>query len=397
MSNRFTFKHTVICTTENRLMYLLNRRQIELTMMLAIVCGCCTYQTAAAYQVDVFQVASNQFGGGASDFHSFDQSGSHLATVAIEDSQSALALATNNDVIFVGEYQGAINRYDLQGNFLGQFADVSRLAGPNTIGDFGPCGQSIETDVAGNVYSTFQGFQSDPRTAFRLDQSGAISETFSHPNLVFPTGIDADANGNVFILQGTSGKRLFEFDSSGNYVNDYELPATISPSDIAINEETNELLMYDRSDIIGAGSVHVYDLSTRPPVMVDTLPVPEMAIEVFVEQVSGRIFVATLDLGPPGTFVFRSDGFEVSREGELVASYLQDTTRNPTGSAIIAIPQPPTILGDVDQNGIVSFMDIAALVAILNTDTYLEEADCNEDGVVNFLDIAPFIAILSGN
>jgi len=55
------------------------------------------------------------------------------------------------------------------------------------------------------------------------------------------------------------------------------------------------------------------------------------------------------------------------------------------------------LLGDVDLNGTVNFIDIAPLIAILSNGDFLAEADCDESGEVNFLDIAPFIAILSGS
>ena len=54
------------------------------------------------------------------------------------------------------------------------------------------------------------------------------------------------------------------------------------------------------------------------------------------------------------------------------------------------------LLGDVDQDGVVNFLDIASFIVILTNGPYLAEADCNEDGVVDFLDIASFIAILNG-
>ena len=86
----------------------------------------------------------------------------------------------------------------------------------------------------------------------------------------------------------------------------------------------------------------------------------------------------------------------MSRDGELVASYVQNVTRSQTDSGIIAIPGPATILGDVDQNGIVTFADIAPFIAILTSNAFLDEADVNQDNEVNFLDILPLIGILAG-
>jgi len=52
------------------------------------------------------------------------------------------------------------------------------------------------------------------------------------------------------------------------------------------------------------------------------------------------------------------------------------------------------ILGDANQDGVVTFADITPFIAILQAGTFLEQADCNQDGVVDFSDIPAFIAIL---
>ena len=59
------------------------------------------------------------------------------------------------------------------------------------------------------------------------------------------------------------------------------------------------------------------------------------------------------------------------------------------------IPIASGVLGDIDQNGVVDFLDIAPFVEVLVNDEYLLEADFNLDGIVSFLDIAPFIAALT--
>ena len=56
----------------------------------------------------------------------------------------------------------------------------------------------------------------------------------------------------------------------------------------------------------------------------------------------------------------------------------------------------PTFLpGDVDQNGMVNFLDINPFIEVLASNSFQAEADANQDGVVNFLDINPFIGLLS--
>ena len=54
-----------------------------------------------------------------------------------------------------------------------------------------------------------------------------------------------------------------------------------------------------------------------------------------------------------------------------------------------------TLLGDVDLNGSVDFLDIAPFVTILTTGGFRLEADIDGNGFVDFLDIAPFVAIVS--
>ena len=54
------------------------------------------------------------------------------------------------------------------------------------------------------------------------------------------------------------------------------------------------------------------------------------------------------------------------------------------------------LLGDVNRDGIVNFLDIAPFIGVLTGPGDQAEADINQDGIVNFLDIAPFIGILTG-
>jgi len=53
------------------------------------------------------------------------------------------------------------------------------------------------------------------------------------------------------------------------------------------------------------------------------------------------------------------------------------------------------LLGDVNLDGVVSFLDINPFIGVLTSNSFQIEADTNEDGVVNFLDIASFIALLA--
>ena len=77
-----------------------------------------------------------------------------------------------------------------------------------------------------------------------------------------------------------------------------------------------------------------------------------------------------------------------------------ETNGNFFTSWIVATPTPgafdaPFLLGDVNQDGFVDFLDISPFISVLSGSPYLAEADINEDGFVTFLDINPFITLLS--
>lgn len=56
--------------------------------------------------------------------------------------------------------------------------------------------------------------------------------------------------------------------------------------------------------------------------------------------------------------------------------------------------EPELLLGDVNQDGVVNFLDIAPFISLLSSGGILEEADFNDNGMVDFLDIGPFIDVL---
>ena len=55
------------------------------------------------------------------------------------------------------------------------------------------------------------------------------------------------------------------------------------------------------------------------------------------------------------------------------------------------------LLGDVNQDGMVNFLDISPFIGLLSAGDTQAEADIDQNGTVNFLDISPFIGILAGN
>ena len=65
--------------------------------------------------------------------------------------------------------------------------------------------------------------------------------------------------------------------------------------------------------------------------------------------------------------------------------------------AVAAFSTPSCLLGDVNRDGMVNFLDISPFITTLSSvGEARKEADINEDGIVNFLDISPFIMLLTG-
>jgi len=99
-------------------------------------------------------------------------------------------------------------------------------------------------------------------------------------------------------------------------------------------------------------------------------------------NVTGLTFAA----GDTVSFVIGNNGNIGADESALQAAISVETSGG-----------GPCMLGDVDLNGTVEFLDIQPFIGILSSSSFQCEADCDEDGMVTFLDIQPFIQILAGN
>ena len=58
---------------------------------------------------------------------------------------------------------------------------------------------------------------------------------------------------------------------------------------------------------------------------------------------------------------------------------------------------PSEILGDLNDGGDVSFLDISPFIDVLSGNATNEAADINQDGTADLLDISPFNELLLGS
>ena len=83
-------------------------------------------------------------------------------------------------------------------------------------------------------------------------------------------------------------------------------------------------------------------------------------------------------------------GIDIIRGGDG-----DDTIFGDAGNDTIFGDNRQVLLGDVNQNGAVDFLDISPFINALSAGDFIPEADINRNGSVNFLDISPFIQILA--
>ena len=76
-------------------------------------------------------------------------------------------------------------------------------------------------------------------------------------------------------------------------------------------------------------------------------------------------------------------------------TYTANTQFNDQNNSMTLVIEAEFLLGDVNQNGQLNFLDISPFIALLSSGVFQTEADMNGDGALNFLDIAPFINALA--
>ena len=105
------------------------------------------------------------------------------------------------------------------------------------------------------------------------------------------------------------------------------------------------------------------------------------------------------EIGLEFLFESRTDSIPVATDFVRIKSYVlvvDQLTFDGPSSFFHEFSITPTILGDCDQDGVLTLFDIAPFVATLASGSYLAEADIDQNSDVTFADIIPFIEVLSG-
>ena len=161
-----------------------------------------------------------------------------------------------------------------------------------------------------------------------------------------------------------------DFFSAGNnfFVNVPSLDTT-QFNDYRIDVETDAIRFFVNGDLVREELVTV---ASEPQDFRLNINAPD----IFFGPAFSNLLQPTADPQANQTYVFEVDSLKIT----------QGITQGST----------PILLGDVNLDGAVDFLDISPFIMALSMGEFQDEADCNEDGMVDFLDISPFIAILSG-
>ena len=108
---------------------------------------------------------------------------------------------------------------------------------------------------------------------------------------------------------------------------------------------------------------------------------------------SGDWKLIRFDDGTTNLFNFPNENLNLS-DGSLTP--VEQANFDALNLKLDCILAGPILLGDVNLDVVVDFLDISPFIEALTSGNYQHEVDCDQNGIVDFFDISPFIAILSG-
>lgn len=249
---------------------------------------------------------------------------------------SAFGITTLNGNVLVANFYDAIQEYSPSGAMLGNFASFDTPT-------------FVETDNKGYVYVTPLGGPG-PAVAARFNAAGDLTQTFYIPDGSGINGIDADADGNVYVVDtlGYRSSFLYKFSENGTFLNRTLLPFVLDGDDIAIDEVGKRLFIAD--EFGGNQGIKVFDISSATPSFISSITTPANGTYFGMDYAEDSGDVLVVDTG-----ILSHDprGLEYSSNGTLLREYRASNAS--TLYDIVAVPEPATAA--------LLVMGLAALVA----------------------------------
>ena len=240
-------------------------------------------------------------------------------------------------------------------------------ATPNNTFDSGPAGDSATVDgLTATIVDV---------TALEYDTAGAL------PELTGNTLSSAAGDGVVTNISGENALGIQNpsiFNADFGLIGDGNESSDLNPGE-SFTITFDQAVQFTAIELENVAPEDSFD------VLVDGVAVLEtMGDDEFIDDLGG---LAGLTIAAGSEVTFAVDG------------PLENATGGPTTNLRIETftveIDDSFLLGDVNRDGVVDFLDISPFIVLLSTQEFQAEADIDGNGVVDFLDISPFIIIIS--
>jgi DNA-binding beta-propeller fold protein YncE len=225
----------------------------------------------------------------------------------------------NGNILVADFRDDVIQRYSPAGTLLSPFAAFNNPS-------------LLESDNSGNVYTTH--YSIGPAVATRFNSAGTITQTYTVPNSLELSGVDADATGNVYVVDDTNGA-LVKFASNGTQLT--SIGVSVSSADITIDETGNRLFMTNGSNNI----INIYNIAGASPVLSGSITAPSGSDLIGVGYSPSSGDVLAVDFGVASGI---PRGFEFSPTGTLLRTYVPANAQLAWDILPLNVPEPASVL-----------------------------------------------------
>jgi hypothetical protein len=257
----------------------------------------------------------------SSNLHRFDN-GIETFSVSGPSSGGFLGVTTlNNSVLVADSIANKIQKFSPAGAYQGAFAAIIDPT-------------FLESDSSGNIYTNPSSLGGPVAT--RFNSAGVATQTFTHPTMHQDAGMDADAAGNVYIVdQFQATRTLFKFAPNGTFLNSTPIDPTIVPEDLAIDETGQRLYLVSQAS--ASPGIRVFDISGLIPVPAGTIAVPAGVSPEGIQFAAESGHILITDFGVPSSM---PRGFELSQTGTVLRTYTPSPSDLGWDITTFGVPEP---------------------------------------------------------